>query len=106
MEVNADANVVANDVFVNCVGHESCSRDDETFVSEVDVLIKTYVLDIEQQDDVEGCILKSFNVVEILEATKILSIVDVLGKGSIFKMKLITKLNAHPPFKLPLDRLR
>jgi hypothetical protein len=28
-EVNEDVNVVANDVFVNCVGHESCSRDDK-----------------------------------------------------------------------------
>ncbi len=47
--------MVANDVLMNCVDHEYCSRDDETFVSEVDVLIRTFVLDIEQQDEVEGC---------------------------------------------------
>jgi hypothetical protein len=29
LEVNEDVNVVANDMFVNCVGHESCSRDDK-----------------------------------------------------------------------------
>ncbi len=33
LEVNEDVNVVANDVLVNCVGHESCSKDDETCVS-------------------------------------------------------------------------
>ncbi len=106
MEISENANIVANDVLVNCVGHEYCSRDDETFVSEVDVLIRTSVLDIEQQDEVEGCISKSFNVVEIPKATKSLLIVDVPGKGLVFKMKLITELNVHPPFKLPLDRLR
>jgi len=35
-------------VLVNFVGHESCSRNDETFVSEIDVLIRTSVLEIEQ----------------------------------------------------------
>ncbi len=63
------------------------------------------MLDIEQQDEIEGCISKSFDVVEILEAIK-LSIVDVLGKGLVFKMRLIIELNAHPPFKLPLNKLR
>ncbi len=53
LEVNEDVNVVANDVLVNCVTHEYCSKDDETLVSEVDVLVRTYVLDIEQQDGVE-----------------------------------------------------
>jgi hypothetical protein len=70
------------------------------------VLVKKIVLDIEQQDEVEGCISKSFNVVKILEATKVLLIIDVPGKWSIFKIRLITKLNAHPPSKLPLDRWR
>ncbi len=32
LEVNEDVNVVANDVLVNCVGHESCSRDDKGVV--------------------------------------------------------------------------
>ncbi len=94
--------MVANDVLMNCVGHEYCSRDDETFVSEVDVL-RTFVSDIKQQDEVEGCISESFDVVEILEATKLLSIIDVLGKGLVFKMRLITKLNAHPSFKLQVE---
>jgi hypothetical protein len=62
LEVNDDVNVVANDVLVNCVIHESCSKDDETFVNEVEVLVRTFVLDIEQQDGVEGCISKSFNL--------------------------------------------
>ncbi len=42
LEISEDFNMVANDVLVNCVGHEHCSRDDETFVSEVDVL-RTFV---------------------------------------------------------------
>ncbi len=74
--------------------------------NELDVLIRISILDIEQQDEVEGCILDSFNVVKIPKATKVLSIVDVPKNGSIFKMKLITKLNAHPPSKLPLDKFR
>jgi hypothetical protein len=64
------------------------------------------MLDIEQQDEVEGCILESIDVVEIPEAIKLLTIVDVLGKGLVFKMRLITELNAHPPYKLPLDKWR
>jgi len=59
LEVNEDVNVVPNDELLNCVGHEFHSKDDETFVSEVDVLIRTFILDIEQQDEVEGCISKS-----------------------------------------------
>jgi hypothetical protein len=63
-------------------------------------------LDIEQQDEVEECIPESFNVVKIPKATTVLLIVDVPGKGSVFKMRLIIKLNAHPPSNLPLDKLR
>jgi hypothetical protein len=70
------------------------------------VSIRTYILDIEQQDEVKGCILDSFNVVKIPKATKVLSIIDVPKKGLVFKMRLITELNAHPPSKLPLDRLK
>jgi len=106
LEVNDDVNVVANDVLVNCVIHESCSKDDETFVNEVEVLVRIFVLDIEQQDGIEGCISKSVNFVEFPKATKLLMIVDVPRKGSVFKMRLIIELNAHPPSKLPLDRLR
>jgi hypothetical protein len=47
LEISEDVNMVANDVLMNCVNHEYCSRDDETFVNEVDVLIRTFVLDIE-----------------------------------------------------------
>jgi hypothetical protein len=32
LEINENVNVVANDVLVNCVGHESCSRDDKGVV--------------------------------------------------------------------------
>jgi len=71
-----------------------------------DVLIRTSILDVEQQYEVEGCISKSFNVVEILEATKVLLIVDVPRKGLVFKMRLIIELNTHPSLKLPLDKLR
>jgi hypothetical protein len=44
LEVNEDVNVVANDVLVNCVGHEACLKDGKTFVSEIDVLIKKLLI--------------------------------------------------------------
>ncbi len=106
LEVNEDVNVVPNDELLDCVGHEYHWNDDETFVSEVDVLIRTFILDIEQQDEVEGCISKSFNVVEIPEATKVLLIVYVPIKGLIFKMRFIIELNAYPPSKLAMNSLR
>jgi hypothetical protein len=75
-------------------------------IHKIDVLVKTSVLDSERQDEVEGCISDSFNVVEIPEAIKVLPTIDVPRKGLVFKMRLIIELNAHPPSKLPLDRLR
>jgi hypothetical protein len=54
------------------------------------VLIRTFILDIEQQDEVEGCISNFFNVVKIPKATKVLLIIDVPKKGFVFKMRLIT----------------
>jgi hypothetical protein len=45
------------------------------------VLIKTLILDIEQQDEVERCILNSFNVVKIPKAIKVLSIINVSKRG-------------------------
>jgi hypothetical protein len=77
-----------------------------SLIQKIDVLVKNFVLDIEQQDEVEGCSSKSFNVVEFLEAIEVLPTVDVPRKGLVFKMRFITKLNAHPPSKLPLDRLK
>jgi hypothetical protein len=70
------------------------------------VLIRTYILDIKQQNEVKGCISNSFNVVKIPKATKVLSIIDVPKKRLVFKMRLIAELNAHPPSKLPLNRLK
>jgi hypothetical protein len=70
------------------------------------MLIRTFILDIKQQDGVEGCISDSFNVVKIPKATKALLIIDVAKKKKVFIMKLITKLNAHPPSKLSLERLK
>ncbi len=49
--------MVPNDELLNYVDHDSHSKDDETFVNEVDVLIRTFILNIEQQDEVEECIL-------------------------------------------------
>ncbi len=70
------------------------------------MLIRTFILDIEQQDEIERCISNSFNVVKIPKAIKVLSIIDVPKKESVFKMKLIIELNTHTPSKLPLDRLK
>ncbi len=80
--------MVANDVLVNCVFHEYCSRDDETFVTEVDVLIRTSIFDIEQQDEVEGYILESFNVVEIPKTAKLLHEKSMKLKMWVFFMML------------------
>ncbi len=83
-----------------------CVYTHETFATKLDVLIRISILDIKQQDEVEGCISDSFNVVKIPKAITVLSIIDVAKKGLVFKMRLITKLNAHPLSKLPLDKLK
>jgi hypothetical protein len=82
------------------VSREFISRNEETFVTKIDVLIRNFFLDIEQQTKMMGCIL-DFN---IAKTTKVSSTIDVSRKGSIFKMKLTTKLNAHSPYKLPPNR--
>ena len=43
---------------------------------------------------------------DVLSHSKVCPTVHVLGKGDVFKMRLISELNSHPPSKLPLDRLR
>jgi len=49
---------IVNDVeFLNYANHKFASRDEDTFVNEVDVLVRTFVLDIEQQVEMMGCIL-------------------------------------------------
>jgi len=103
IEVNEDGSEVVNDFkFFNYASHKFVSRNEYSFVTEIDVLVRIPILDIEQQTKMMGCIL-DFN---IAKTTKVSSTIDVPGKGSIFKMRLITKLNAHSPYKLPLDRLR
>jgi hypothetical protein len=103
MEVNEDGSEVVNDFkFFNYASHKFVSRNEYSFVTEIDVLVRIPILDIEQQTKMMGCIL-DFNIAKTI---KVSSTIDVPGKGSIFKMRLITKLNAHSPYKLPLDRLR
>jgi hypothetical protein len=36
---------------MNYESHESISRDENAFISEVDVLVRTFVLDIQQQSE-------------------------------------------------------
>jgi hypothetical protein len=43
LEVNEDVHVVPNDELLDCVGHESHSKANETFVNEVNGLIRTFI---------------------------------------------------------------
>ena len=43
---------------------------------------------------------------DVLSDSKVCPTIHVPGKGDVFKMRLISELNSHPPSKLPLDRLR
>jgi hypothetical protein len=46
---------------LNYASHEFVSRNEDTFVTEIDVLTRIFVLDIEQQTKIMGSIL-DFNV--------------------------------------------
>ena len=43
---------------------------------------------------------------DVLSHLKVCPTIHVFGKDDVFKMRLILKLNCHPPSKLLLDRLR
>jgi len=60
------------------------------------------LLHIEQSDDVDSRILN----VGSKNISKHSSTIEVLGKGEVYKMRLISKLNIHSLEKLPLDRLK
>jgi hypothetical protein len=64
-----------------------CVYTHETFTIKLDVLIRTSILDIKQQDEVERCISDSFNVVKIPKAIVVLLIVDVAKKRANFQNK-------------------
>ncbi len=58
VEVNEDGIEIINDVeLLNYANHKFASRDEDIFVNEVDVLVRTSILDIEQQIEMMGCIL-------------------------------------------------
>jgi hypothetical protein len=57
IEVNEDGIEIVNVELLNYANHEFASRDEDTFVNEIDVLIRTFVLVIEQQIEMMGCIL-------------------------------------------------
>ncbi len=57
VEVNEDGIEIVNDVeLLNYANHEFASRDEDIFVNEVDVSLRTSILDIEQQIEMMGCI--------------------------------------------------
>ena len=76
----------------------------DSMVSEIDVVLRTLVLDVFQQCDVMCS--SSVNSDDVLSHLKVCPTVHVPGKGDVFKMRLISELNIHLPSKLPLDRLR
>jgi hypothetical protein len=51
---------------INYESHEFTSRDEDAFVREVDVLVRTFVLDIELQSELTRCIsnLRNFKKFE------------------------------------------
>jgi hypothetical protein len=56
IEVNEDGIEIVNVELLNYANHKFASRDEDTFVNEIDVLIQTFVLVIEQQIEMMGCI--------------------------------------------------
>ncbi len=57
VEVNEDGIEIVNDVEpLNYANHDFVSRDEDTFVNEVDVLVKTSIQDIEKQIEMMGFI--------------------------------------------------
>jgi hypothetical protein len=82
MEVNEDGSEVGNDFkFLNYASHEFVSRNKDTFVTKIDVLVRIPILDIEQQTKMMGCIL-DFN---IAKTTKVSSTIDGARKGFNFQ---------------------
>ena len=79
------------------------SNDSMDQVSEIDVLLRTSVLDVSQQGDVMCSSVVDSD--DVLSHLKVCPTVHVPGKGDVFKMRLISELNTHPASKLPLDRL-
>jgi hypothetical protein len=100
IEIDDDSSeCVTGAVDVSCGSTEVASSIDDELVNEVDVLVRTSALDVEQQ------IAIASNVIDE-ETCKISPTIDVSGKGLVFKMRLIAELNTHSPSKLPIDRLR
>lgn len=86
---------------MNYQSHASTSRDEDAFVSEVDVLVRIFVLNIEQQSELTRCIsnLRNFKKFEGNFNCW------CARKGFNFQNEVIIVLNAHPPPKFPLGRL-
>ncbi len=86
---------------MNYESHEFTSRDENAFVREVDVLVRTFVLDIEQQSESIWCIsnLRNFKNSEGIFNCW------CARKRFSFQNEVIIELNAHPPPKFPLCRL-
>jgi hypothetical protein len=56
IEANEDDSEIANDVMhLSYVSHGSYSKVEDALIDEVDILVRTYVLDIEQQNELIGC---------------------------------------------------
>jgi hypothetical protein len=91
-------------VHLNYVRHGSNSKTKDALIDEVDILVRTYVLDIEQQNELIGC-TSYLSIINFLNLGISLTI-NLPKKGLVLKMKSMIKLNSHPPSKLPLNRLK
>jgi hypothetical protein len=77
---------------------------DDSFDDSLDSLtVRSAVLDAVQELDKEGA--QRVEPRSIPQAGKVSAVVDVPGKGPVYKMRLITELN-QADRDLPLDRLR
>jgi hypothetical protein len=77
---------------------------DDSFDDSLDSLtVRSAVLDAAQELDEEGA--QGVEARSVPRAGKVSAVVDVPGKGPVYKMRLITELN-QADGDLPLDRLR
>jgi hypothetical protein len=103
VEVNEDGNEVVNDVLhMKYRIHEHILRDDNTFVREMDILVKNLFLDIINYD------VKWLNVLKIIsyKLTRCFQLLCAKNTFSFYnEMEFIAKFDACPHSKLHYKQL-
>ena len=88
---------VAGDEEVNKLLTLKNPVNESIMIEEVGAIVCSTVLDVEQE-----IVLDSSEIAR----PQVSLLVDVLGKGLVYKMNLVSSLNVQAPCKLPLDHLK